>query len=45
MHIRPFLNNSMQPSTHGTSAQRVKWFNPGFQSGEVKVCDTFVAAL
>lgn len=30
--------------THGTSAQRVRWFNKGLQSGEVKSCDTFRAA-
>jgi predicted metalloprotease len=29
--------------THGTSAQRVKWFKRGFQSGDVKLCDTFNA--
>jgi predicted metalloprotease len=27
--------------THGTSAQRVKWFRTGFQSGDMKQCDTF----
>jgi uncharacterized protein len=30
--------------THGTSAQRVRWFNRGLQSGEVKDCDTFRAS-
>ncbi len=29
--------------THGTSAQRVRWFNKGLQSGEMKNCDTFRA--
>jgi predicted metalloprotease len=29
--------------THGTSAQRVRWFNKGLQSGEIKNCDTFRA--
>ena len=27
--------------THGTSAQRVRWFQRGFESGEVRRCDTF----
>ena len=26
---------------HGTSAQRVKWFKRGFQSGDMKSCNTF----
>lgn len=30
--------------THGTSAQRVKWFRKGFESGEIGVCNTFVAS-
>ena len=27
--------------THGSSAQRVRWFRRGFQSGQLQVCDTF----
>jgi len=27
--------------THGTSAQRVKWFRRGFDAGKLEVCDTF----
>jgi uncharacterized protein len=27
--------------THGSSAQRVRWFNTGLQSGDIKRCDTF----
>lgn len=29
--------------THGTSAQRVRWFKAGFENGEVERCDTFNA--
>ena len=29
--------------THGTSAQRVTWFNSGFQTGNIKTCNTFKA--
>ena len=29
--------------THGTSAQRQRWFNNGLQNGSVKTCDTFAA--
>ena len=27
--------------THGTSAQRVRWFSKGFQTGQAQACDTF----
>lgn len=30
--------------THGTSAQRMRWFNTGMQSGDPRQCDTFEAA-
>jgi predicted metalloprotease len=29
--------------THGSSAQRVKWFHRGFDSGSITDCDTFAA--
>jgi predicted metalloprotease len=29
--------------THGSSAQRVKWFKTGFDSGQVRDCNTFAA--
>ena len=29
--------------THGSSEQRVRWFNKGFNSGTVNTCDTFGA--
>jgi predicted metalloprotease len=30
--------------THGTSAQRVRWFRTGFDTGRFDACDTFSAA-
>jgi predicted metalloprotease len=29
--------------THGTSAQRVRWFSRGYQNGKLEACDTFGA--
>ena len=29
--------------THGSSAQRVKWFRRGLESGQVRACDTFTS--
>jgi len=31
--------------THGTSAQRMRWFKTGFDSGDMDRCDTFSGAL
>jgi predicted metalloprotease len=30
--------------THGSSAQRVRWFKRGMESGDLHQCDTFKAA-
>ena len=27
--------------THGSSAQRVRWFKRGMESGDIRQCDTF----
>ena len=29
--------------THGSSAQRVRWFKIGLQSGDIRQCNTFAA--
>ncbi|MEH6517581.1 MAG: neutral zinc metallopeptidase [Halioglobus sp.] len=31
--------------THGTSAQRVRWFRKGFETGSFEACDTFSGPL
>ena len=30
--------------THGSAAQRVRWFKQGIQSGDMDTCDTFSTA-
>ncbi len=36
---------SPESFTHGSSAQRAKWFRQGFDSGQVSSCNTFQASL
>ena len=31
--------------THGSSAQRVKWFRHGLETGDIKKCDTFGSSV
>jgi predicted metalloprotease len=34
-------HSNARDHTHGTSAQRQRWFHRGFESGEARQCDTF----
>jgi predicted metalloprotease len=37
-------NQNAGDYTHGTSAQRMRWFRTGFDSGDARRCDTFAVA-
>lgn len=41
--LQRMSGNSVNPDsfTHGTSKQRMGWFQRGFQSGDIRQCDTF----
>ncbi len=42
-HIQKSLDGNINPETwtHGSSEQRVSWFNRGFNSGKMTACNTF----
>lgn len=44
-HLQRQARGSVVPDsfTHGSSAQRVRWFRIGFEKGEAERCDTFAA--
>ena len=44
-HIQKMTTGEVMPEkfTHGTSAQRVKWFKQGLTTGRVDACDTFAS--
>jgi len=44
-HLQKMATGHVQPErfTHGTSAQRMEWFQRGMQSGDPRQCDTFGA--
>ncbi|MCL1089241.1 neutral zinc metallopeptidase [Shewanella profunda] len=43
--LQKMAGRAVQPDafTHGSSAQRVKWFKAGFNSGNIARCNTFAA--
>jgi predicted metalloprotease len=42
-HIQQMSRGRIQPETftHGSSEQRMSWFNKGLNSGSVAACNTF----
>lgn len=44
-HLQKMANGRVQPErfTHGTSAQRMEWFQRGMKTGDPRQCDTFSA--
>jgi predicted metalloprotease len=46
-HIQEQAQGSVNPDafTHGTSAQRTKWFTNGYESGDPARCDTFSGGI
>jgi uncharacterized protein len=44
-HLQKMATGRVQPErfTHGTSAQRMEWFQRGMRSGDPRQCDTFGA--
>ena len=44
-HLQKMSTGRVQPErfTHGTSAQRMEWFQRGLETGDPRQCDTFAA--
>ena len=42
-HLQKMATGIVMPEkfTHGTSAQRERWFTTGYQTGQVAACNTF----